>query len=69
MLSKEKIISNMIATLCELQAMEIHAENADYKVDINLYNSLCYKLKTYAEILDNDIPEEFIAQIEYFVEI
>lgn len=59
----------MIATLCELQAMEIHAENTDYKVDINLYNSLCYKLKTYAEILDDDIPEEFIAQIEYFVEI
>lgn len=69
MLSKEKIVSNMIAILCELQAMEIHAEDMSYKVDINLYNMLCYKLKAYAEILDDDIPEEFIEQIEYFLEI
>lgn len=69
MLSKEKIISNLIAILCELQAMEIHAEDVNYKLNIDLYNMLCYKLTVYAEILDDDIPEEFIAQIEHFVEI
>lgn len=69
MLSKEKIISNLIAILCELQAMEIHAEDVSYKLNIDLYNMLCYKLTVYAEILDDDIPEEFIAQIGHFVEI
>lgn len=69
MLSKKKIISNLMAILCELQSMEIHAEDVSYKLDIDLYNMLCYKLTAYAEILDDDIPKEFITQIEYFVVI
>lgn len=61
MLSKETIIQNMLATLSELQA------NA--ATDTRIYNMLCNKLVVYCEILDNDLPEEYVPQIEEFIEL
>ncbi|MBQ6211451.1 MAG: hypothetical protein IJJ57_00990 [Ruminococcus sp.] len=61
MLSKETIIQNMLATLGELQA------NA--AAPMRLYNMLCNKLSVYCEVLEDDIPEEYVNQIEEFIEL
>ncbi|WP_295094593.1 hypothetical protein [Ruminococcus sp.] len=59
MLAKETIVQNMLATLHELQAND--------NVTMRIYNMLCNKLKAYCEILDDDLPEEYISQIEEFI--
>ena len=59
MLSKETIIQNMLATLGELQA------NA--AAPLRIYNMLCNKLSVYCEVLGEDVPEEYISQIEEFI--
>jgi len=61
MLSKEQIIKNMLATLTELQNNK--------PLDMRIYNMLCNKLNTYCEVLGDDLPEEYISQIEEFIEL
>ena len=61
MLSKEIIIKNMLAILGELQA------NA--AANMRIYNMLCNKLSVYCEVLDDDIPEEYVEQIREFIEL
>ncbi len=61
MLSKEIIIQNMLAALHELQANE--------NVTMRIYNMLCNKLTVYCEVLGEDVPEEYIAQIEEYIEL
>lgn len=61
MLKKDSIIKNMLATLGELQA------NA--AAPMRLYNMLCNKLAVYCEVLGEDVPEEYIAQIEEYIEL
>ena len=60
MLSNEQIIKNMLATLTELQNNK--------PLDMRIYNMLCNKLNTYCEVLGDDLPEEYISQIEEFIE-
>lgn len=61
MLSKEQIIKNMLATLTELQNNK--------PLDMRIYNMLCNKLNTYCEVLGDDLPEEYISQIEECIEL
>lgn len=61
MLDKKTTNQNMLAVLNELQANKA--------VDIRIYNMLCNKLAVYCEVLSDDIPEEYISQIEDFIEI
>lgn len=61
MLAKETIVQNMLAALHELQAND--------KVNMRIYNMLCNKLGAYCEVLGDDIPEEYISQIEEFIEL
>lgn len=61
MLSKEQIIKNMFAILTELQNNK--------SSDMRIYNMLCNKLDAYCEILGDDLPEEYISQIEEFIEL
>ncbi len=61
MLSKEQIIKNMLATLTELQNNK--------PLDMRIYNMLYNKLNTYCEVLSDDLPEEYISQIEEFIEL
>ena len=61
MLDKKTINQNMLVTLKELQAKK--------GIDIRIYNMLCNKLAVYCEVLSDDIPEEYIEQIEEFIEI
>lgn len=61
MLNKDSIIKNMLATLGELQANDA--------APMRLYNMLCNKLAVYCEILDDEIPEEYVNQIEEFIEL
>lgn len=61
MLSKEQIIKNMLATLTELQNNK--------PLDMRIYNMLCNKLNTYCEVMGDDLPEEYISQIEEFIEL
>ena len=61
MLDKKTISQNMLAVLNELQANKA--------ADIRIYNMLCNKLTVYCEILSDELPEEYIPQIEEFVEL
>lgn len=61
MLDKKTISQNMLAVLNELQANKA--------ADIRIYNMLCNKLTVYCEVLSDDLPEEYISQIEEFVEL
>ena len=61
MLDKKKIVRNMLATLNELQVNKA--------ADIRIYNMLCNKLAVYCEVLSDDLPEEYIPQIEEFIEL
>ena len=61
MLDKKIIVRNMLAVLNELQANKA--------ADIRIYNMLCNKLTVYCEILSDELPEEYITQIEEFVEL
>lgn len=61
MLSKELVIKNMLATLGELQA--------NSSTNMRMYNMLCNKLAVYCEVLDDDLPEDYIQQIEEFIEL
>lgn len=51
----------MLATLTELQNNK--------PLDMRIYNMLCNKLNTYCEVLGDDFPEEYISQIEEFIEL
>lgn len=68
MLSKEKIISDMLAVLTELQAIQ---EKCFHPTDLQLriYNGLTNKLEVYFQILDEDVPEEYVEQIEMFITV
>ncbi len=61
MLTKKTITQNMLAVLTELQANKA--------ADIRIYNMLCNKLTVYCEALSDELPEEYISQIEEFVEL
>lgn len=61
MLSKEIIIQNMLAALHELQANET--------VTMRIYNMLCNKLTVYCEVLGDDLPEEYISQLEEYIDL
>ena len=58
MMSKEKIVENLFATLAELQSGTAAEE---------LYNKLCIKLETLSDILGDDVPEEYWEQIEELI--
>ena len=51
----------MFAILTELQNNK--------SSDMRIYNMLCNKLDAYCEILGDDLPEEYISQIEEFIEL
>ncbi len=61
MLSKEIITQNMLAALHELQANE--------NVTMRIYNMLCNKLSVYCEVLGDDLPEEYISQLEEYIDL
>lgn len=61
MLTKKTITQNMLAVLTELQVNKA--------ADIRIYNMLCNKLAVYCEVLNDDLPEEYISQIEAFIEL
>lgn len=67
MLSKEKIIQNMFAVLTELQTYDKVYHPSD--IQMRLYNGLINQLKVYCEVLDDDVPEEYIEQIERYIPI
>lgn len=51
----------MLVALHELQANE--------NVTMRIYNMLCNKLTVYCEVLGEDVPEEYISQIEEYIEL
>lgn len=67
MLSKDKITQNMLAVLTELQAYDNVYHPSD--VQMRIYNRLLNKLEACREILDDDVPDEYIEQIERFISL
>lgn len=81
MLSKEKIISDMLAVLAELQAiskgytfsgkdyydLELQAIDKRNDNDIAVIPRLLTRLELYCQILDDDVPEDFTEQIGQFI--
>lgn len=66
MKNKEQITVMMLAVLAELKDFTI----TDIIVNKPLlYHSLTTQLRTYCEILDEDIPKDYIEQIEEYTEI
>ena len=47
----------------------INSPGGDCVAASRIYNMLCNKLTVYCEVLSDDLPEEYISQIEEFVEL
>jgi len=67
MLSKDEIIQNMLAVLTELQAYDKVYHPSD--MQMRIYNGLLNELETYCKVLDDDIPDEYLEQIERYISL
>ena len=67
MLSKGEIVQNMLAVLTELQAYDKVYHPSD--MQMRIYNGLLNELEAYCKVLDDDIPDEYIEQIERFISL
>ena len=67
MLSKDEIVQNMLAVLTELQAYDKVYHPSD--MQMRIYNGLLNELETYCKVLDDDIPDEYLEQIERYISL
>lgn len=67
MLSKDEIVQNMLAVLTELQAYDKVYHPSD--IQMRIYNGFLNELETYCKVLDDDIPDEYIEQIERYISL